>query len=101
MLSGLNSRGIRHAVLIGHANCTMTARSQEGMEIFDALVNEGWSPSAAQEYLDPRFPNFDEVETLRSEFEILRRLCKSVQFAPLFVCQFNQSLKLPAWYSAE
>jgi hypothetical protein len=99
-LTGLiKSNGIRHAILLGHAGCGFSPRSQEAAEIFDALLTEGWSAQAAQDYLSPRFPIVDELSILRNDYHWLKRLWSSVTIAPLFINRFTKTLQLADWYA--
>jgi len=95
------SKGVRHVVLLGHDDCGMTQVSQHGPGMIQTLVEQGWDPDRAKEFIAMnagRYAIQDEVDSLKQEFFRLKKLFKKVELAPLFILLSSQRLYIPRWY---
>ncbi|MBP6745523.1 hypothetical protein KA344_09810 [bacterium] len=95
------SRGVKHVVLIAHNDCGMTKVTQHKPAMIATLVEQGWDPERAEEFVAMhagRYHIEDEVDSLKREFYRLKRLFKNVEIAPLFVSLSSNRLHVPNWY---
>lgn len=101
-LSYIFAKGVRHIVLIGHNDCGMTKVPQFKPQLVSALVDQGWEPSEAQEFIDKnadRFVMDDEIDSLKREYLSLKGSFKNVEIAPLFVSLASSRLHIPNWFA--
>lgn len=95
------SKGVKHVVLIAHNDCGMTKVSAHRPAMIATLVEQGWDPERADEFVNMhagRYHIEDEVDSLKREFYRLKRLFRNVEIAPLFVSLSSQRLHIPNWY---
>lgn len=95
------AKGVRHLTLVGHNDCGMTKVPQFKQQMIDTLVEQGWYPDRAAEFVSvnaARYAFEDELDTLKSEYLRLRRLFPKLEIAPLFISLANTKMYLPSWY---
>lgn len=100
-ISYVLSAGVRHVALIGHNDCGMTKVLEKQDDLIRALIEQGWSPDRAQDFIhsqSARHMMKDELDGLRREYVRLRRLFKRLTIAPLFVDLHDTMLYVPTWY---
>ncbi len=95
------SKGVQHLALVAHNDCGMTKVAEHKQAMIDALINQGWYPERAEEYVTQhaaRYAISDEIDALKSEYLRLRRIFHKLEIAPLFVSLANGKMYIPAWY---
>jgi carbonic anhydrase len=100
-LAYILSAGVRHICLVGHNDCGMTKIEENKHLMIQALIEQGWYPDRAAEFINmqaSRHHMEDELDGLEWEYKRLRRLFKNVEIAPLFVDLSNTQLYIPNWY---
>lgn len=100
-LAYILAKGVRHIALVGHNDCGMTKVHDFKPNLVQALVEQEWEPTRAQEFIDQYAEDFaikDEIDSLEHEFIRLKGLFKHVEVAPLFVSLSSVRLHVPAWF---
>jgi carbonic anhydrase len=100
-LAYILSAGVRHICLVGHNDCGMTKIEENKQRMIQALIDQGWYPDRATEFINTqagRYQMKDELDGLEWEYKRLRRLFRNVEIAPLFVDLSNTHLYIPNWY---
>ncbi len=100
-LAYILSAGVAHICLVGHNDCGMTKVEENKQRMIQALVDQGWYPDRASEFINmqaSRHQMKDELDGLEWEYKRLRRLFKIVEIAPLFVDLSDTQLYIPNWY---
>ncbi len=95
------AKGVRHVALVGHNDCGMTKVAENKQAMINALVEQGWYPDRAVDYVNmnaSRYAIEDELDSLKSEYLRLRRLFHKIEIAPLFLSLANSKLYMPSWY---
>jgi len=95
------AQGVKFLALIGHNDCGMSKVHERAPSVVQAFVDQGWTESAAHEYVSKqanRHAITDELDALREEYIRVRRLFKKLVIAPLFVCLHDSKLYVPTWY---
>lgn len=95
------AKGVRHLALVGHNDCGMTKVAEHKQAMIDALVEQGWYPDRAEDYVSmhaSRYAIKDELDSLKHEYLRLRRLFRNLEIAPLFLSLANSKMYMPAWY---
>lgn len=100
-LAYILSAGVKHICLVGHNDCGMTKVEENKQRMIDALIEQGWYPDRAAEFINTQAGMHhmkDELDGLEWEYKRLRRLFRNVVIAPLFVDLSNTQLYIPNWY---
>lgn len=95
------AKGVKHMALVGHNDCGMTKVLEHKDAMIGALVEQGWHPERATEYINQqagRYMIADEIDTLKQEYLRLKRLFSKMEIAPLFISLANGKLYIPNWY---
>lgn len=95
------AKGVKHLLMIGHNDCGMSHIDENGPLVINALIEQGWSEETARAYVakhGARHAINDELDSLRIEYERIRKLFPKLVIAPLFVCLSDSHLYLPKWY---
>lgn len=95
------AKGIKSMIMIGHNDCGMARVEENTPNVIDALVDQGWSRTAAEEYCakhGERYAIEDELDSLRTEYLRIRKIFRKLTIAPLFVCLYDTRLYLPKWW---
>lgn len=95
------AQGVRHLALIGHNDCGMTKVAEKRQSLIDALIDQGWNPDRAEDYINANAARHmipDELEGLKREYIRLRRIFKKLVVAPMFVDLSDTHLFVPKWY---
>lgn len=95
------SKGVKHAIVIGHNDCGMAKVPQAAPHVVASFVEQGWSKEAAEEYVRRQGATHainDELFALRDEYIRLKSYFKKMVIAPLFVCLHDNKLYIPDWY---
>jgi carbonic anhydrase len=96
------SKGVKCLAMIGHNDCGMTKVPEATPDLIRVLVNQGWDPQLAEQYVvkhGARHAIDDEIEALKQEYRRMRSLFPKLLIAPLFVCLYDSKLYLPRWYA--
>jgi len=100
-LAYILSAGVKHICLVGHNDCGMTKVEENKQRMINALIEQGWYPDRAAEFINTQAGMHqmkDELDGLEWEYKRLRRLFRNVVIAPLFVDLSNTQLYIPNWY---
>lgn len=100
-LSYIFAKGVRHIALVGHNDCGMTKVDAFKPNLVQALVDQGWEQSKANDFIENNANQFrmdDEIDALQTEFLSLSSQFNNVEIAPLFVSLASTRLHLPNWY---
>jgi carbonic anhydrase len=95
------SRGVKHLVLIGHNDCGMVKVTEHGADVVDALADQGWNRTLAQQFVrhyTKKHKIADELGALEGEYVRLCKLFPKLVIAPLFVNLYDSKLYLPKFF---
>lgn len=100
-LSYALSKGVKHLVILGHNDCGMTKVPEHREPILNALVEQGWSNSSAENFIDKHAPNYaipGELEALEAEYDRICGMFNNLEVAPLFISLKENKIYLPTFY---
>ena len=95
------AKGVKCLMMIGHNDCGMTKVDESKPLMVQALVDQGWKPELAEQYVEKQATRHriqNELEALKLEYVRVRTLFPKLLVAPMFVCLFDSKLYLPKWY---